>query len=253
MIYTGDKVEVIEMGKTYGSYRKWLDKYVKNEKLKEKWALNDLPRNGGIYKVLEKGEHDWGHTMLYYIQDENTKKCYIISESGIRLIKEKTKNDKKENSKIKVGDIVKLKKDTTLEKLTSNAWCGCQMMTMQLLTKLSFEDFDEPLKVVAVSDDYIMLRYNGIETKVRKDIFEVVKEANILDDEEKRYLEGIIRPFKNKVECISKETSVISGTEYIYIDLGNDEITLPSFKRGTMYNGMEEEKEYTLKELGLDV
>lgn len=253
MIYTGDKVEVIEMGKTYCSYRKWLDKYVKNEKLKGKWALNDLPRNGGIYKVLEKGKHEWGHPMLYYIQDENTKKCYIISEGGIRLIKEKTKNDKKENSKIKVGDIVKLKKDTTLEKLTSNSWCGCQMMTMQLLTKLSFEDFDEPLKVVAVSDDYIMLRYNGIETKIRKDIFEVVKEASILDDEEKRYLEGIIRPFKNKVEHISKETSVISGTEYIYIDLGNDEITLPSFKKGTMYSGMEGEKEYTLKELGLDV
>ena len=54
------------MGKTYGSYRTWLDKYVKNEKLKVKWAINDLPRNGGIYKVLEKGEHEWGgHKMLY--------------------------------------------------------------------------------------------------------------------------------------------------------------------------------------------
>lgn len=251
MINIGDKVEVIEMGKTYGSYRKWLDKYVKNEKLKGKWALNDLPRNGGIYKVLEKGKHEWGHTMLYYIQDENTKKCYIISESGIRLIKEKTKNDKKENSKIKIGDIVKLKKDTTLEKLTSNAWCGCQMMTMQLLTRLSFEDFDEPLKVVAVSDNHITVRYNGEEAKIRKDIFEVIKEASILDDEEKRYLEAVIRPFKSRVINIVKEKNY-DGDYYISIELYDDAIDLPLFKKGTMYNGMEIEKKYTLKELGLD-
>lgn len=251
MISTGDKVEVIENGKTYSSYRRWLDKYVKNKKIKEMWVLNGLPRNGGIYKVLEKGKHEFGH-MLYYIQDENTKKCYIISENGIRLIREKTKNNKKENLKIKVGDIVKLKKDTTLEKLTSNAWCGWQIKTMKLLVKLSFENFDEPLKVIEVKNNSIIIQYQGEKIGVRKDIFEVVKEASILDDEEKRYLEGIIRPFKNKVEHISKETSVISGTEYIYIDLGNDEITLPSFKKGTMYSGMEGEKEYTLKELELD-
>lgn len=252
MIYTGDKVEVIEVGKTYGSYRKWLDKYVKNEKLKGKWALNDLPRNGGIYKVLEKGKHEWGHPMLYYIQDENTKKCYIISESGIRLIKEKTKNDKKENLKIKVGDIVKLKKDTTLEKLTSNKWCGCQIATMKLLTNLSFENFNEPLKVVAVSDNHITVRYNGEEIKIRKDIFEVIKEANILDDEEKRYLGEVVRPFKNRIRSITKMNSITECEQYIKIELCDCTLMLPYFKKETMYSGMEDEKKYTLKELGLD-
>lgn len=39
---------------------------------------------------------------------------------------------------------------------------------------------------------------------------------------------------------------------YIHIDLGNDDIALPFFKKETMYKGMKADKEYTLKELGLD-
>ena len=34
MINIGNKVEVTQPNQTYGSYRKWLDKNVKNEKLK---------------------------------------------------------------------------------------------------------------------------------------------------------------------------------------------------------------------------
>lgn len=246
MINIGNKVEVIHPNQTYSVYRRWLDKNVKEKKLKEKWDFNVLPKKNRQYMVLKKEKHGiFPDILLYYIQDEETKKCYIMDERGIQLVKNK-------DSEIKVGDIVKLKKDTTLEKLASNYWCGCQIKTMQLLLKLSFKDFSEQLKVVKVKNESITIQYQGEKFWVRKDIFEVVKETSILDDEEKKYLEGIIRPFKNKVECISKETCVIDEAEYIYIGLGNDEITLPSFKRGTMYRGMEIEKEYTLKELGLD-
>ena len=80
-----------------------------------------------------------------------------------------------------------------------------------------------------------------------------IQEKEILDDTEKRYLKSIIRPFKDKVRHISKETTS-GGEYYIYIDLDDEEdIKLPYFKKETMYNGMEEDKRYTLKELGLDV
>lgn len=79
-----------------------------------------------------------------------------------------------------------------------------------------------------------------------------IQEKEILDETEKRYLKSIIRPFKDKIRRISKETT-LSGEYYIYIDLDDDSISLPNFKKGTMYNGMEEDKRYTLKELGLDV
>lgn len=80
-----------------------------------------------------------------------------------------------------------------------------------------------------------------------------IQEKEILDDTEKRYLKAVIRPFKNRVINIIKE-NCCDGNCYISISLNNaEEIFLPNFKKGTMYNGMEEDKRYTLKELGLDV
>lgn len=80
-----------------------------------------------------------------------------------------------------------------------------------------------------------------------------IQEKGILDETEKRYLKSIIRPFKNKVSHISKE-DCYDGDCYISIELDDDgNINLPYFKKETMYNGMEEDKKYTLKELGLDV
>lgn len=79
----------------------------------------------------------------------------------------------------------------------------------------------------------------------------IIKEREILDEAEKRYLKAVIRPFKNRVISICKRVNFV-GFYYILIKLKEDIIVLPDFEKGTMYNGMEEEKIYTLKELGLD-
>ena len=75
----------------------------------------------------------------------------------------------------------------------------------------------------------------------------------ILDDDEKRYLGGVIWPFKDKVMYITKRSVISDSTiEYISIQLAGDEfICLPRFKKGTMYKGMEPDHRYTLEELGL--
>lgn len=79
-----------------------------------------------------------------------------------------------------------------------------------------------------------------------------IQEKGILDEAEKRYLKAVIRPFKNRVRYISKE-KCYNGDCFISVELDSDEhINLPYFKKETMYNGMEENKEYTLKELGID-
>ena len=77
-----------------------------------------------------------------------------------------------------------------------------------------------------------------------------IVEKEILDEEEREYLSNVIKPFRDKVECIVKETS--SYNEYITIAIKYDsDLSFPNFKKGTKYKGMEEEKEYTLEELGL--
>ena len=75
---------------------------------------------------------------------------------------------------------------------------------------------------------------------------------DILDDVEKRYLSAVIRPFRKRVDSIIKISDPLgSAKEYIFIKLDEDSFSLPYFKTGTMYQGMELEKVYTLEELGL--
>lgn len=77
-----------------------------------------------------------------------------------------------------------------------------------------------------------------------------IQERKILDEAEKRYLKAVIRPFKDRVKFIFKTEDI--GEYFIEILLNNDTMIFPNFKKGTMYNGMAENKKYTLKELGLD-
>lgn len=76
-------------------------------------------------------------------------------------------------------------------------------------------------------------------------------EKEILDEVEKRYLRGVIRPFRDKVKAISLITSGGKSYCYINIELEDETIYLPDFEINTMYKGMKSEKEYTLEELGL--
>lgn len=76
-----------------------------------------------------------------------------------------------------------------------------------------------------------------------------IVEKEILDEEEKEYLSAVIRPFKDRVDYIEKVENIL---EYIAIDLNNERLSFPFFDKGTMYKGMELNKKYTLKELGLD-
>ena len=78
----------------------------------------------------------------------------------------------------------------------------------------------------------------------------------ILTDKEKDYLSAVIKPFRDRIISIRKYR--FNQDEYIgmYIKYyaetdENEMITLPVFKEGTMYNGLETNREYTLDELGL--
>ena len=74
---------------------------------------------------------------------------------------------------------------------------------------------------------------------------------NILTDKEKAYLSAIIKPFRERFKYIKKLLSCDSKTEYIWVYLEYATILFPPFKTGAMYKGMEENKKYTLEELGL--
>jgi len=74
---------------------------------------------------------------------------------------------------------------------------------------------------------------------------------DILTDKEKAYLSAVINPFREKVEYIQKCFD-LGSKAYIYIYVKKcGSMIFPTFRKGTMYKGMEVNKKYTLEELGL--
>jgi hypothetical protein len=77
-------------------------------------------------------------------------------------------------------------------------------------------------------------------------------EDEILDNAEKRYLKGVIRPFRDKVKYIEKEEIRATKQEYIRIVFNRGAVTtLPAFPNGEMYKNMASHVHYTPEELGL--
>lgn len=76
-------------------------------------------------------------------------------------------------------------------------------------------------------------------------------ETETLNEHEKRYLKDVIRPFRNRVNFISKID--LAYKCYISISLINerDSIDLPCFEFDEMYKGMVLGRNYTLEELEL--
>lgn len=106
-----------------------------------------------------------------------------------------------------------------------------------------------------VQEEYSNVISNRDKVNYLKEQLKQLKEEKnkpIFNEEEREYLSAVIRPFKNEVESIKKSSSDING-EFIHIYIKGDcPIDFPVFKKGTIYKGMELEKQYTLKELGLD-
>ena len=115
--------------------------------------------------------------------------------------------------------------------------CTCDFV---ICTK-SYESCD-PIEISGLQYKLMIMEHNN---KLGKSF--------ILDYKEKRYLSEVIGPFRNKVKYIMRVKDINLEENYILISFNraSDCITLPNFKRGTMYKGMEEGKKYTLDELGL--
>ena len=84
--------------------------------------------------------------------------------------------------------------------------------------------------------------------------YEIVKISKpVLTEKEKEYLSNVIKPFRDKVSLISKRSN--DNGQFISIEIEekphNNNMFFPYFEEGSMYKGMEINKPYTLKELGI--
>lgn len=128
-----------------------------------------------------------------------------------------------------------------------------ELLGVQLGERFKIKD----LKREYYIDEYGLKNDKGLScvttlTSLLNGELEIVKP--ILDDGEKKYLENALRPFRDRVESIWKNERFYNDCEeHITINFKMDAycMNFPYFRKDSMYKGMEVNKHYTLKELGL--
>lgn len=126
-----------------------------------------------------------------------------------------------------------------------------------ILVKTTEKRLESRLKVTRIENlKNLKHDYYGKIIKIEEPAYTTVYEskAEILDEAEKRYLRGVIRPFRDRVKYIQKFT-FSTGKAKITIKTEKDNdtwyVSLPLFEKDSMYKNMKPDKEYTLEELGL--
>lgn len=131
-----------------------------------------------------------------------------------------------------------------------------QMLGVKFNEEFNIEGSNHKYKI---SEDGIYFYHEGKWYRMCNDLsdiltgkYEIIKKP-ILDEAEKKYLSNVIKPFRNEVKYILKRSADI--TEAIRIEcvdcVAPSTLYFPRFKKGTMYKGMETDKEYSLEELEL--
>lgn len=143
-------------------------------------------------------------------------------------------------SDLKDGDIVTYRNG--LKKIVS----GDKLYGNDLFTSLRY--YPEDLKDVDGEEKNDIVK---VERPVKYEtVFE--RKEEILDEVEKRYLTEVIRPFRKRIQFIQKKKEITEINPYIRIVCeDNDKLVFPYITDNSMYKGMEVNKKYTLKELGL--
>ena len=123
-------------------------------------------------------------------------------------------------------------------------------------------DLRELANTLSYKNSGVVIKYDGKEIFYGDEITFIQNFKNILkwleqdysplDEIERKYLRAVIKPFKSRVISIAKEewgTTVDRIRVLVNSKNGADIVRLPTFEKGTMYKGMELDKEYSLEDL----
>lgn len=194
--------------------------------------------------IAEKHGHEFDIGEIVRIEEVSDRgyKCSSLKKNELWWMGEDEFVEWKfTKSDLKDGDIVTyrngLKKIVSGDKLWEND---------DLFTPLRY--YTEDLKDVDGEEEYDIVK---VERPVKYEtLFE--RKEEILDEVEKRYLTEVIRPFRKRIQFIQKKKEITEINPYIRIVCeDNDKLVFPYITDNSMYKGMEVNKKYTLKELGL--
>lgn len=127
------------------------------------------------------------------------------------------------------------------QKAKNELWGKIPMIDDDVLTMVRFKN----------GNAFTIFKWNEWNELAKKHNNRLLKKW-VLDDGEREYLRVVLRPFKKDIACVVKYASIGYPREFLAVKMnGKSDWYFPSFPIGTMYQGMQESKEYTLKDLGL--
>lgn len=190
---------------------------------------------------------------------------------------------KKHGHGFNIGEIVKIEEISDRDYKCSSLkkdelwWMGEDEFTKVKFIKSDLKDGDivtyrDGRKKIVFEDKFygsnhfVLLKYytedlKDIDGEEENDIVKVERPVKyetvfereeVLDETEKKYLAEVIRPFRKRIQFIQKKKEITEINPYIRIVCeDNDKLVFPYITDNSMYKGMEVNKKYTLKELGL--
>lgn len=127
------------------------------------------------------------------------------------------------------------------EKAKNSLWEEIPMIDDDVLTMVRFKN----------GNAFTIFKWCEWNDLAKKHNKRLIKKL-VLDGSEREYLRVVLRPFKKDIACVVKYASIGYPYEYLVVKMKRKcNWCFPMFPMGTMYQGMEESKEYTLEELGL--
>lgn len=127
------------------------------------------------------------------------------------------------------------------QKAKNELWDEIPMIDGEILTMVRFKN----------GNAFTIFKWNEWNELAKKHNNRLIKKW-VLDGSEREYLRVVLRPFKKDIACVVKYVLIGYPREFLAVKMnGKSDWYFPSFPIGTMYQGMQESKEYTLKDLGL--
>lgn len=227
--------------------------YDKDMKYKGFKVIKSINESLGAFKIenKSKGYLDYYYTpeMIAEVKRPCQYKTIYKKEKGEKMDKlaiNDLKNEKNETAGKNKNNIKLLKSD--LIYINGNEY---EVLFENDFGKVCcFTDKEKEIKWLNKSDIQEVERQ-----EIEPDYITIYKrEEPILDEEERKYLSTVIKPFRDNVKYISKRRAgAWFKYEYILICSKNeeDDLCFPNFPSQSMYKGMELERKYTIEELGL--
>ncbi|MBS5682316.1 MAG: hypothetical protein KHW52_06205 [Clostridium sp.] len=183
-----------------------------------------------VSTITEIGEYLYYPYMLKDIREP-------FKENELALVeKQFTKSD------LKDGDIVTYRNGDKRTVIAGNLINSNGFISKKL------NQYTNELKDTVIGESLDIIK---VERPVKYEtVFE--RKEEVLDETEKKYLTEVIRPFRKRIQFIQKRKEMTEINPYLRIVFeNNDKLVFPYITDNSMYKGMEVNKKYTLKELGL--